>query len=267
MHDLLRSYLKGRLLPTGRRLFALEAIAKAAQNLNDQALVSRCLEAQRLNRKTRRIEMIYRSQRSQRSKARGNSVQLDAEIGTILSAMCSVAEGHSFSSDAVAELATEFVVEVAPDGRAALTRQNFETQLADAEALLDRFDSDLAPHISELGLERHLKQLREVVPRFARELAHEAPRKLSHEEVQAAQAMGREAFASVIFLVLGTYADDADTRQLLLSEYHRQDRFAAESYRRHRSVTDVDPHTGDDIASSPDAGEPAVLSPPHEQLH
>lgn len=262
MQHPLRSYLKGKVLPSGRRIFTLDAVAAEAQRVGDDVLVLRCAEGLFINRQAHLIEMRYKSHKNRRSRARGDSVNLDARIGDILTGMYTVALGQAVGDDNVAMLAGEFVQEVAPEGVAALTRQSFEAQLADANVLLDRFDSDLAAHIDQLGLERHVHHLRELVPVFARELARDVEEPYTFSEVKKIDNDAREAFAGVVFQVLVNYADDPATRQSMLSEFHRQTRLLTDAYKRHRKHVDIDPNTGEVIADAEiDIEKPSLPAP------
>ena len=258
----LRTYLKGKVLPSGRRIFALGAILSEAQRVGDDQLVSRCEMGLAVNRQAHRIEMRYKSLKNRRSRARGNSVDLDARIGDVLSGMYTVALGQAVGEDSVARLAGEFVLEVAPEGLAALTRQSFEAQLADANVLLERFHADLAMHVDQLGLRRHVHQLEELVPLFARELARDVEEPYTFTEVKKINNDSREAFAVVVFQVLVTYADDPATRQSMLSEFHRQTRLLTDFYKRHRKNIDIDPNTGELVAEAEiDVEKPSLPAP------
>ncbi|TXD36847.1 hypothetical protein FRC96_09000 [Lujinxingia vulgaris] len=257
----LRTYLNGKVLPAGRRIFTLESIQALASQMGDDALMMRCDTALDSNRQARRIQGRYEIHKSQHSRARGDSVELDAKVGEVLTGMCTVAQGQAVGDDEVARAAKEFIREVAPKGIAPLTRQSFEDQLADGRVLLERFDSDLARHIELLGLTRHRTQLRGLLPRFARELLAERVEPCTFSEVKESDAVARDAFAAVIFQVLANYADNPELRASLLTEYHRQLDLLSRYYRRHRKHVDVDPGTGEVLDASdedPPSDVPAI---------
>lgn len=254
-----RTYLNGKVLPAGRRIFALESILAVACQVGDDALMMRCESALDINRQARQIEMRYQSNKSKRTRARGDSVEIDAQIGDVLAGMCTVAQGQAVGDDEVAKAALEFILEVAPDGIAALTRQSFEAQLADARVLFDRFESDLARLIELLGLGRHVAQLKVLIPRFARELSQVHGDVVTYSQVKESDTAARDAFAVTIFHILANYAENSVTRDALLHEYDRQLRLLSEYYRRHRRSVDIDPNTGETIEDSGDDGNPPEL--------
>lgn len=258
----LRTYLNGKVLPVGRRILTLESILAIARRMGDDALVMRCDTALDANRQARRMEMRYQSNKTKHSRARGESVELDAKVGEVLSGMCTVAQGQAVGDDEVARAAAEFILEVAPDGIAPLTRQSFEAQLTDARVLLDRFDDDLARHIELLGLTRHREHLRGLVPRFARELLAERAQPCTFSDVKAIDTAARDVFAATIFHVLAVYADSPVSRATLLTEYHRQSDLLSKYYRRNRKHVDVDPGTGEiiDEGDSDSASELPAIS-------
>jgi hypothetical protein len=244
-------YLTSRQLPTGRRIFAVKAIRKAAEGYGDAKLVALCDASIAFDRETLRLEMNYQKGKSFASDARGKAAEYDLRIDALFTGIYSVAQGHAVGGLATAETAGEFMKTIFPDGLAGLIQLSFEEQLARVHALLERFDGDLAAAVDEIGARRHVDELKVVVPKFRVELEKETGRKVTYPMVKDARAEGLDKFALVVFAVLSTYGGDssrdAERRKALLAEYHRQNARIAEAYRRQEAVKDVDPDTGEPL--------------------
>jgi hypothetical protein len=258
-------YLTSRQLSTGRRLFAVKAVRAPAEGYGDAFIVKKCDASLAFDEETLRLEMAYRTGRSLDSTARGRAAEVDAEIDELLGGIYSIAEGQAVGEDATAKKAASFLPAVFPEGLGALTGTTFEEQLAQIEALLKRFDGDLAATVDALGMRRHADGLAVLAPQFRVELEKEVDADVSYADVKKARIEGLNKFAAVVFAVLATYDGDSAEhrarRDELLSEYHRQNALITEAYRRNRRLGDVDPDTGEPIedeASDRETVEPVV---------
>ena len=264
MQHRLFDFLNSRQLPTGRRIFAMKAIRRAAEDFGEPGIVARCERSIAGEQEMLRLEMAYREGRSFASRARGLASEYDREIDAIWAGMQGIAQGHQVLEGAVAQQATDLLKQVFPDGLAGLVNQPFEAQLAEMDILLERFDAptgDLAGHINTLGLRRLVDMLRVLVPKFRAELEADAAAKVTYEQVKSARLDCLDRFASVVFMVLNTYATDSaqdvERRAACLAEYHRQNASVVEAYRRQSRVPDVDPETGEPLVE-PDSAESEI---------
>lgn len=270
MEHRLFDYLNSRQLPTGRRIFAMKAVRRAAEGFGDAQIVAKCDRAIAADQECLRAEMAYRQGKSFASNARGLSNEYDQKIDAIWAGIHAVAQGQTIGEDAVAQKATEFLKEVFPAGLAGLVNLTFEAQLADMDMLLERFvapTGDLAKHVDALGVRRHVDQLDTLVPKFRAELEKENADEVTYEDVKNFQLDSLDVFAAAVFAVLSTYDTDsaraAERRGVCLAEYHRQNAIIAEAYRRQNRVPDVDPDTGEPVVESESAeSEPELAEAP-----
>jgi hypothetical protein len=136
-------------------------------------------------------------------------------------------------------------------GLPALTQLDFVQQRESTKVLLDRLNGALAADVVTLGLATVRDRLAVVNEEFGTILdAFEPEARVSFDRFRQEDLTGQEMMLRVVAVVAGRYngaaAGDDAMRAKLLAPILHQNAAVAESFRRKRAVTDVNPNSGED---------------------
>lgn len=255
MAPLLYDRLNLRELPTGRRVFAARQVERVAQDLGADAVAEAARAVVVHDTQTLEYEARWNEARGHSSRARGQARQVDAAADALIGGMYQVAQGQLTSPDeTTAEAAASYLEAVHPLGLAAATNQRFEDQLGWMRTMLERFGGPLSDAVDTLRLDTHVTRLGELADELEVELS-KSEDTIAFDTVRQARKAGHELLATLVFQILSTYPDDADTRGRLMAEIDRQNNLVGQAYRESGHPDDVDPDTGQplsDEAPDPD---------------
>lgn len=249
-------------MPTGRLVHSMKKIDERVQAVGIPDLVDRVAEARRVGKETLMTELYWSEARRNTSSARGNAVLIDNKIDEQIAAMeagvRSLLVGDD--DDPVVGKAREFHRAIFADGVRAITQQAFEVQEGIMKAMMVRFDSDLSGHVDALGQRRAVERLRRLIGEFSAELDKEKRDTVTFDQVRGARRALHEATGEVVVAILYHFGGDEEAnvrqRTRLLEPLMVQQARVAETRRRRRVPTDVDPETGEELVR--DLDEPVM---------
>jgi hypothetical protein len=250
------NFLNMYVWPSGRAMFATRQVVKKADELGDNDIKARAETAYAAARKAREAEMAFR--KSTGRPAYGpRAAELDASVDRILGSI----DGHlevqakmeALSGDVSAfSGATALRAALFPSGAAALTRLSYGEEYDSVTIVLDQLKpgGKHAEAAQRHGLTPFVQRLDAVNAEFGAEIEvrPEAP-KPTFDTIRALRAEANAALQRLIAAMIGKYPDDDDDsvqRATALFEpiVFQQDQIARANKSR-RSVTDIDPETGE----------------------
>ena len=263
MDGSLQSMLKLYVFSTGRRLFALAQVMKAANQRSFPELETHCAAAIKHDRNTRALEMQWAAP-AQRPAA----VQpIDVRVDRTLVAIRDVAQAHADAEeddDDVREGVRAMVTTIFPQGVQAVIQLPYVEQLSAMDAILESLKGKkLASLVADLGLTRNVKLLAKQVAEYRVALESPAPESIAWERVRVARATGQDLLLQAVAMILAKYrtssAEDVAARNALLGPVLVQNEAIRLYLRNRRSVQDVNPDTGavDPNAPVGEAGDAA----------
>jgi hypothetical protein len=176
---------------------------------------------------------------------------VDRTVGALFSRLNDVVEVDPGSAEAVT--AQSLILELFPEGAAAVTRLVFEEELSACENILERAQGDLASDIAEVDATLLVNKLSKHVAAFGAEL-RQLP-KTEGPSWDTVCTRRTEAQSHLLRFVAKVWADDDLTdaqRATLLAPILRQNDAISAHYSRRRSIPDVDPDTGDEVSDDTD---------------
>jgi len=239
-------------LPAGRRLFALRKTRTLVES--DPVLVPLIDAAMAKDTETLELRAQWVTARSKTPKYPPRLVALDLDHDRLLGSMSKVAFGMADAMGPETDLgaAARRVAEGAfTGGLPALTQLDFVQQRESTKVLLDRLNGPLAADVVTLGLATVRDRLAAVNNEFGALLdAFEPDARVSFDRFRQEDLTGQEMMLRVVAVIAGRYngatAGDDATRAKLLAPILHQNEAVAESFRRKRTVTDVNPNSGED---------------------
>lgn len=253
------TFLNLRRMPTGRHARALRLMLARVKDASLPDLVERLDQALKLSEQTLALELKWSTARANATTARGQATLIDNQIDVQLSALESGIKSQMVGDDGEpeVEMARELHRTFFGEGVAAITQQAFEVQEGLIDAMLASLDQRFAKHVEALGLGRGVERLRRLTGEFKAELDRDRKPGVTYDQVQAARHQLHDATCRVLIGVL--YHLEAGEASALAQRAHileplldQQER-VAQAYSRHRSPTDVNPETGEELV---EGGEP-----------
>lgn len=249
---------------TGRRLFAMQELQKAAQIQGLPALAVFCTTAIDHDRTTRILEARWAGRKTGAHYA-PITKNIDGQIDTALTALHDGLDNEAKNSSpqdplaARAEIARSLLF---PKGVAAITSLNYVDELTEVERILHTAKSpEWAPVLRDLGLQRRLDRL-ETLESLYRTAIADAGDQIAFGEVKSARQRGQSLMLQAIAIILGHCPSDSESdiekRSQLLAPILRQNEAIREDLRARRPVSDIDPDTGEpEIPPTPTQDAPA----------
>lgn len=175
-------------------------------------------------------------------------IQLDHEHDRLwgaLSGMCTALAALGSDSEAGAA-AIRLMTTVFPSGVTAIIHLPFVEQRETTNAWLNRVHGEFANDVAAIGASAIVQRLTDVNTRFGELLdrRHEQV-DLTYAQVREDDEKGSMAFYRIVAMLIGREAENDRARERLLGPMLQQNGELAETFRRRRTVKDVDPTTGE----------------------
>lgn len=250
---LIQKAFKFRQMPSGRHAFALALIATAARQAGLPTTAARADRAVVQAHSALELEQMWLSVRANKSKARGNSKeidgQLDEQVGALELRLRADARGDD--KDPAVQMARELLQQLFPEGVRGVTHKAYELQQGLVDIILKRLDGEFLGHAQALHLERQIERIRTLNEELRVEMAFDKARKVKNKDVVAAQALLHAATCKTIAaLYLELDGDDdatlAQHAKIMTPFLEQQARVLADRKRKRKTV-DVDPQSGEDL--------------------
>ncbi|MDI1446713.1 hypothetical protein [Polyangium sp. 6x1] len=250
MAPLLASLLSFYTFSTGRRLFALSQVRKAAFLASFVDLDAHVGEALAHDRETRALEAKWAGRKPTIYSPEAR--QIDIYVDAALTAFRDGAEAQiraSAEGDPLAEAAQAMLLVLFPKGAGAITSLGFVEELAEVQRILSRLDEpDYQALVAELGLTRQVARLRDLEGQYR--AAIEGPGgALTFAQVKDARAKGQSLMLQAVALILGKYPSDSEAdrkaRGTLLEPILVQNEAIRRYLRERKPIEDVNPETGE----------------------
>ncbi len=246
-------------LPAGRRLFALRKVRSLAAS--DQAVVALVDDAIAHDTKVLELRGQWLVTRDVRKKYPARLVELDIEHDRIVSSMAAVAQGLSSGMEEdtpIGAAARRVAQRVFGAGVGPLTQVDFVQQRESTNTWLALLDGELADDVVLIGLAPMRDRLALVNKEFGQILdAFQPEVKVTYDAWRTEDRLGQEKLLRVVAVIAGKYCGarpgDDDMRTKLLAPILDQNDAVADTYRRRRPVTDIDPDNGEDVTPPADS--------------
>jgi hypothetical protein len=248
---------------TGRRIFALQQVLKAAKKLKLADLEAHVVAAIKHDRTTRKLDVQWQKQGS-RPKSQGDASRIDPLVDRTLTALrdgaAAQAEGAAPDEDIV-EKVDAFIAEIFPSGVTAVTQLSYVDELSAVDEIVAKLKGELAPTVKELGLTRQAARLAKLAGEYRAALETQPAPALDFGTVRAARAQGQNLMLQAIAMIVGMFPTNRpnheQARAALLTPILKQNEAIAQYLRTRRTVEDVNPETGEveSEASAPEVSD------------
>ena len=253
------------VLSTGRRLWALAQVEKAALDADLNPLAAHCHQALADDQVTRDLEARWAGDKGASQfapEARPVDTLVDIALGALRDAIDAEARDAD-PGDLLAADAGKLLQEAFPVGLAAITTLPYFEELSEVQRIIALLKSDAwADKVEHLGLQRRLTRLVELEKKYAEVIALPA-RTVTFDEVKAARQKGQNRLLQAVAMILGQYPSESETdvagRRALLAPILKQNEAIRDYLRARRTVEDVNPETGEVVPAAP--GAPPVTPP------
>ena len=244
----LQSLINLYVFSTGRRLFALAQVMKAASERSFPELEAHCALCIKHDRNTRALETQWAA-----PVQRAPLVQpIDVRADRTLVAIRDVAQSHADAEeeDEVLRAAVRaMLTALFPEGVLAVIHLPYVEQLSAMDGILETLKSKkFAGLVADLGLNRKVKQLAKQVAEYRAALESPAPEVVGFDKVRVARAEGHDLLLQAVAMILGKHrtrsAEDVAARGALLGPILVQDEAIRVYLKNRRTVQDVNPETG-----------------------
>jgi hypothetical protein len=257
---------------TGRRLFALQQVAKAALLADFKELAAHAHSAVKHDQSTRALETTWAATPA-KPKGQAEVQKLDVLVDRALvsirdtaQAQADGAEDDDEDDDEIAKKVETLLTAIFPKGVQAVTQLTFVDELAAVDGILAALKGKkLAPIVADLGLTRQVKRLTKLNAKYRTAQETPAASATSFGDVRGARAQGQEHLLQAVAMILGKYPQSTPehiaARTSLLGPILKQNDAIRLYLRSRRAVQDVNPETGEIDPDAP-AGEPAAETSP-----
>ena len=246
-------------LTTGRRLYALRKGLAVAQTLEFEKVVPLIEEA--IAHEIQTVDMENAWSRSRKvSKARGESFlidnQIDALLGTIFSRLKEAIPVLD-AADPIVVASRRILEQLFPEGVHPIISLPFEEQLIKNQTIVERLTGDLSDEVETTHIGPFVRQLAALNIQFSEQLERSKTKEITYDALEAARDRGNLYIRQIAAIIMGEFyqdnSDAADMRRALLAPYLEQVDRTRTARRGRRSPQDIDPNTGDEVASEEDA--------------
>jgi hypothetical protein len=246
-------------MPAGRRTFGLRKVRLLVGTEPD--LLHLVDDAMAQDGKVLALRGRWLVSRSKNPKYPPRLIALDLEHDRLVASMVRVADAMVSGTDEESPLgvaARRLVDGVFAAGVAALTQLDFVQQRESTGSWLARLTGDLSDDAVLIGLQPMRDRLVAVNQEFGSLLdAFEPASKVSFEGLRKEDLLGQELMLRVVAAIAGRYTGSKDgddaKRAALLAPILQQNDQVGESYRRKRTITDVDPDSGEVVTDPVEA--------------
>lgn len=258
----LQSLINLYVFSTGRRLFALGQVMKAAGERSFSELEAHCTAAIKHDRSTRALESQWAA-----PAPRSPLVQpIDVRTDRTLVAIRDVAQAHADSDEEDEELrggVRALLTAIYPQGVQAVIQLPFVEQLSAMDGILETLKSKrFAPLVADLGLNRKVKQLAKQIAEYRAALESPPAETVGFDKVKVARATVQDYLVQAVAMILAKHptrsAEDVAARSALLGPILVQDEAIRQYLKSRRAVQDVNPETGAVDPNAPVGEGPGV---------
>lgn len=243
---------------TGRRLFAHRQVRAIAQKQGFTELVKHCDIAIAHDLGARKVERRWESEPSPAATASNPTAQrIDNLIDGILGAIRDTAVAQTRGTQADDPIHGEvnaFVTRLFPVNVHAVTSLPYVEELAAVDDILKLLKGELAPAVKEFGLGRLVKRLADLAGQYREALESPPPSVIQWGHVRAARNEGHGLLLETVSIIIGKHhkrtPEGTTARQALLAPVLKQNDEIGQHLRARRTVTDVNPETGEEDASA-----------------
>lgn len=254
------------VFPTGRRLFAHAQVLKLAQQQGINDLAAHGSAAIKHDRKTLALEQEWGSDET-RPRPDADATRIDNHLDRALSAFRDAAQALADGADPedeIVPMVNSLQKEIFPAGVAAITTLPFVEELAVVEGIVTKLKGPLKKTVDELGLSRQVKRLTKLAEQYRAALTAPSA-SLKFGDVRAARARGQDMLLETVVIILSRHrsssAEDVSARSALLEPILNQNEEIRRYMRSRRTVTDIDPETGQSDPAPPTGASEATPDP------
>lgn len=242
-----------RQMPSGRHAFALALVATAARDAGLPNTAARADRAVAQAHVALELEQMWLSVRANKSRARGNSKEIDKQLDEQVSALEQrlKAEARGDATDPAVKMARELLEQLFPEGLRGVTHKAYEVQQGLVDIILKRLDGEFQPHVHALNLDRQIERIRPLNEELRVEMAFEKARRVKYKDVLAAQnLLHTYACKTIAALYFELDGDDDATLALhakIMAPFTHQQNRVLQDRKRKRKTVDIDPKSGEDL--------------------
>ncbi len=258
----LQSLINLYVFSTGRRLFALAQVMKAAEARSFAELEAHCAIAIKHDRQTRILENQWAAPAERQSPVQPVDAKVDKLLVSIRDVVQSNIDGEDEEED-LRKRMRALLTTLFPEGVLAVIKQPYIEELASVDRILDTLKAkEAASLVAELGLGRKVKKLAKLAVDYRAALEEPQPQTVGWDKVRAAQATGQDLLLQAVVMILAKHrtsgADDIAGRLALLGPILEQDEAIGRYLKSRRAVEDVNPETGAPDPSAPLGAAPSA---------
>jgi hypothetical protein len=265
METTLAGLLKLYAFTTGRRLFAMAQVKKAATDAGFKELADHTDVCIAYDSGVREIEARWDGRGPRRvqfgPEVRAVDLMVDGVLGAIHDTLQGQIKGLPLV-DPLAASARKLLAEVFPKGLVAVTSKAFVEELAQVDRIVGVLQAPAwGPTVKDLGLSHHVTRLVDLAKQY-RAVLDVPPKKMTYDEVKEARAKGQQLMLQAVAMILGRHPSDSDAdqagRAALLTPVLRQNEAIRQALRAKRPVEDVDPGTGEPVPAPAEGAKPVA---------
>lgn len=258
---------------TGRRIFTMRQVRRAAVALNVPELIDHIDRSIAHDREVLRLETGWRSRRQSRRQHDPEARRIDIRVDHAVTGIRDVAQMYvrtASMGDPVHSAATRFLNIAFPGGVFPITSLPFVEQLAAVERLQALIATELGAEAAALGLGSMLVLLSALTDEY-RAVLDRGPRAMNFAEVKTAREAGQDRLAVLVAMILTYFprtdeSTDTRARAALLGPILQQQAAIRRHLAERRAVPDIDPggeenaDGEEDTDTGPDATERQLRS-------
>ena len=255
MANRISRYFSGYQFDVSRRILIIRAILRYAEEQGHSQVEELARWALDEDTQVHQLHRQWRRNRNVNEGVRTEALELDRRADRALSGIANAAlnfQRNAPPDHPLHKLATAFLKEFFPDGVGAITNQPYERQLADMREYVELWKSpDWSDAIAQFNAQLFVETTESLLPSYEEALVSPKRREITHDQLVAADASGRDRLASVIGLILGLFGQDDPTnniiRQEYLATYDDQTARLSQYHSRRSPIPPVDIDTGEEL--------------------
>lgn len=244
---------------TGRAQFAMRGIRRLAEAEKNAELMAHADATIAQIEITRQLERRWSAEPHKspaKPAAAALSPLLDAAVAAIRDAAVAQAKGADMD-DPIHEQVSTFLKKVYPNGVSAVTGLPAIEKLAAVDDTVALLQGDQAPAVQELGLARVTKRLADRAEDYREALEAPPVSLVAWDRVRTARAESQGMLLETVCIIIGQHHQRTEegtaARLARLAPILEQNDAIGRYLRARRAVDDVDPETGANEPSAPEA--------------
>jgi hypothetical protein len=247
------------VFPMGRRERALRLVMNIAAERGWEELRARCEAAVAHEQDLRKLNRAFL--RDKNKPVNPELTKLDPKIDRTVGAIYRGAKEAviTLAGTPAAEAGQLILDELFPGGAAAITHLDYIEQSTEVGSIITELTGSLKDAVEATALTLFVRQLVSFNAEFQSILDAEKAEGVTSDKVRAAFNQGQENLLEAVAMILGRYPKSTDehisARQQLLKPVGEQQDAIAAYHAARRSVGDIDPQTGEEVAGDEVTGE------------